>query len=292
MTAILLGTKRGLYRLGENDPTALADKSVTALSSDAGWAVVDGRELWRSVLRGEWERVTSSDMDLRCVEAVNDEVYAGSAEAHLLRYDGATIQVVDDFEQVEGREDWFTPWGGPPDVRSIAASDSGELFVNVHVGGIVKGRDDKWEPTVDISADVHEVRIARDRIIAACAVGLAESGDGGYAWSYDDEGLHATYARAIAVGNETLFMSVSRGPRGGDAAIYRQPLDGTQVFERCDLPPFQDNIDTGCLDAHGDDVVFGTREGEVYLSSDCGATWEKVRDSLPPVTYVRFAEAG
>ena len=288
MAEIVVATKRGLHHL-DSGKIEFADRAVTALSDDARLAILDHHELWAD--RDGWRHVaTYEDLDLTCV-AARGGMYVGTSEAHLLRLENDALAPVEDFESVEGRGDWFTPWGGPPDIRSIAVDDSGELFVNVHVGGIVKGSGDKWEPTVDISADVHEVRIADDRIVAACAVGFAESGDGGYAWSYDDEGLHATYARAIAAGGDVLFMSVSQGPRGGDAAIYRQPLDGTSPFERCDLPSFTDNIDTGCLDAVGDDVAFGTRDGEVFHSTDHGATWTKVTDTLPAVSHLRFVEA-
>ena len=286
MAEIVVATQRGLHHL-DSGKIEFADRAVTALSTDAGLAVIDRRELWAN---GDgWRQVATAEMDLHCV-AANGDIYAGTSEAHLLRSSNESLELVESFEDAEGRGDWFTPWGGPPDVRSIAADASGRLFVNVHVGGIVTGDGEKWEPTLDISADVHEVRAAGDRIVAACAVGLAESGDGGFAWSFDDEGLHATYASAIAVGGDVLFMSVSQGHRGGDAGIYRQPLDGSSRFERCDLPNFSDNIDTGCLDAVGDEVVFGTRDGEVFHSADHGSTWDKVTDVLPSIEYVRFAK--
>jgi hypothetical protein len=282
MRRIIVGTGAGLREVGKGDSVAFEGRDVTALSPEAAWAVVDGRELWKR--ESAWELVASSDLGLRCVLPVGDEVYVGAAEAHLLKLSGDGLATIPAFEEVEGRDEWFTPWGGPPDVRSIAASPTGDLYVNVHVGGIVKGDGDmSWEPTLDIAADVHEVRVSGDLIIAACAVGLAESGDGGFAWNYDDEGLHATYARAIAAGERYLFMSVSHGPRGGDAAVYRQPCDGDRSFERCGLPSFPDNIDTGCLDAIDDVAAFGTRQGEVFVSTDHGATWNKVAHDLPPV---------
>ena len=285
MVDALIATERGLFSTPSPDAVGFQGRNVTALSPDGAWAVIDRQELWRNV--ASWELVDSSDLGLQCVLPVGDDVYAGSADAHLLKVVGDRLEIVPGFEEVEGRDDWFTPWGGPPDVRSIAASSSGEIYVNVHVGGIVKGDGDaKWEPTLDISADVHEVRVSESLVIAACAVGLAESGDAGFAWNYDHEGLHATYARAIAAGDEDLFMSVSHGPRGGDAAIYRQPCDGDRCFERCDLPSFTHNIDTGCLDASGRTVVFGTRGGDVYLSEDSGATWSVVRDGLSAVNHV------
>ena len=282
----MVATERGLYDL-DSGRVEFAGRAVTALSSTGHLAIIDGRELWMGP--DGWRSLASSDLGLTCTTAANRDIYVGTSEAHLLRLNGDSLGLVEAFDQVEGRDEWFTPWGGPPDVRSLAVDDKGELYVNVHVGGIVKGGgDSRWEPTLDISADVHEVRIAGERIVAACALGLAESGDGGFAWSYDDEGLHATYSRAIAAGGDVLFMSVSRGPRGGDAAIYRRPLDGTSPFERCDLPNFPGNIDTGCLDANGGEVVFGTRTGEIFHSTDHGDTCEKHTGSLPPINQVRF----
>ena len=284
MIDALLATQRGLYRTGTAAPVAFEGRAVTALSPDARWAVIDRRELWRN--DGSWEQMVAADIDLHCVLETDGEVYTGTHAAHLLRLSNHGLEEVSGFEEVEGRDGWFTPWGGPPDVRSLAAGPDGELYVNVHVGGIVKGAGEKWEPTLDIGADVHEVRTSGNLIVAACAVGLAESGDGGFAWNYDDEGLHATYARAIAVGDDYLFMSASHGPRGGDAAIYRQPCDGDRAFERCELPSFEDNIDTGCLDALGEVAAFGTRAGEVYASTDHGDSWSVVAEDLPPVQHV------
>ena len=282
MRRIFVGTAGGLHEVGTPDPVAFAGGSVDALSHDGGWAIVDGSRLC-SRAAGWSEAARSEASDLTCVAAFEDGVLLGTREAHLSRLRGGRLDRVSSFEDAPTRDDWFTPWGGPPDVRSLAVIGA-DVYVNVHVGGILRGHpDSKWEPTIDISSDVHEVRAVGDLVVAATARGLAESGDGGFAWSFDDEGLHATYARAIAAGERYLFMSVSHGPRGGDAAVYRQPCDGDSSFERCDLPSFPDNIDTGCLDAVDDIVALGTRQGEVFVSSDHGGSWNKVADDLPPV---------
>ena len=79
----------------------------------------------------------------------------------------------------------FTPWGGHPAVRTIAAGAEGELYVNVHVGGILRSDDDgaSWRPTIDIRSDVHEV-LAVPGAPRPCAGGhrrrqAATSEDGG-----------------------------------------------------------------------------------------------------------------
>ena len=284
MRQIVVATSNGLFDAESKECIAMDERSVDALSPDGLWAIVDGAELWTR--DGEWAHVATADgFDLTCVASFGGDALVGTAEAHLLAFRDDRLEHVVAFENVAGRDEWFTPWGGEPDVRSIAAD--GSVYVNVHVGGIVKGDGDStWEPTLDISTDVHEVRIAGDLLVAASARGLAESGDGGYAWSIDGEGLHSTYARAIAVGGDHLFISVSHGPRGGDGAIYRQPCDGDRAFERCDLPSFRHNIDTGCLDAVDDLVAFGTLEGDIFTSEDQGSTWQHTSSMLPAIRHL------
>ena len=284
MNGIVVGTAGGLFEARTSRPIAFEGRSIDAQSTEADWTVVDARELWTQ--SEGWSKVAiTREWDLTCVLPLNRTALVGTAEAHLMRLSEDKLETVRAFERVEGRNEWFTPWGGPPDTRSIARAGSA-VYVNVHVGGIVKGDGESWEPTIDISADVHEVRAAGDVLIAACAVGFAESDDGGASWTFDDAGLHATYARAVAASPGFLYMSVAHGPRGGDAGIYRKPLDKSSAFSRCDLPSFRDNIDTGCLDASDALVAFGTSQGEVFASSDHGATWERIASGLPPVQNI------
>lgn len=48
--------------------------------------------------------------------------------------------------------------GGPPDTRSIT-EDGDTVYVNVHVGGVLRSSDqgESWQPTIDIGADIHRV---------------------------------------------------------------------------------------------------------------------------------------
>lgn len=282
MSEVVVATERGLFQVGGSDPIGFEERSVDAISEDATWAIVDARELWSR--SDGWSRVATADeWDLTCILPRDDEVLVGTAEAHLARCRDGGLETVGSFEEVPGRATWFTPWGGPPDVRSLAHV-AGDVFVNVHVGGIVRGDgESRWTPTLEITADVHEVIAVGETLMAACAVGFAESGDGGESWAFDDHGLHATYARAIAATSTSVYMSVARGPRGGDAGIYTKERSERGTFTRCDLPSFSDNIDTGCLAAAEDLVAFGTRDGDVYASSDGGRTWDAIARDLPPI---------
>jgi hypothetical protein len=203
------------------------------------------------------------------------------------------LEPVESFEAVEGRETWHTPWGDPADVRSIAVGLDGAIYVNVHVGGVVRSRDagHSWTPTVDIEADVHQViaHPARAEVVLAAAYeGFGLSRDGGDSWRFIADGLHAHYARAVAVAGETVLLSASTGPQGRRAALYRKPLDCGTKFVRCSdgLPWFDHNIDTACLAAEGSLVVFGTDDGRVFRSLDEGAQWTLIAKGLPTITAV------
>ena len=294
MARILVGTVKGLHRLGDSEEVELEGREVTSLTD--GWVLLDGQSIMRSDGDG-WQEVASLESRrATCLGPTPHGVLVGTSEAHLLHLSGGDLERVDAFEDVDGRDEWYTPWGGPPDVRSLAHDAAGALYVNVHVGGIVRSRDGgrSWQPTIDIHHDVHQVLTHPDRaglVFAAAAVGLARSDDGGDTWTVEREGLHATYSRAVAVVGDSVLLSASTGPGGRQSAIYRRPLDGGS-FERCrgGLPEwFSSNVDTGCLAADGAIAVFGTRDGMVYLSEDSGRTWEVAAAGLPEVTCVSLA---
>ncbi len=302
MATILVGTDDGVLRLGGPVQEGwLPGKAVNALTRGQGalWALADGRELWREPLDGGGVAAVSGELRLNCLGVDDRGVVAGTSEAHLLRLDGDELRRVAEFDRAQGRNGWYTPWGGPPDVRSLARGADGTLWVNVHVGGILRAEaDGGFTPTIDLDADVHQV--AADpgeprRVLAATAYGLAESRDAGATWSFATEGMHASYCRAVALAGETLLVSCSDGPRGGRATLYRRPSRSPAPetpFERCGagLPEwFERNIDTACLDAAGATVAFGTAGGEVYASADAGATWTREATSLPPVRCLLLA---
>src|SRR5437763_19482 len=62
----------------------------------------------------------------------------GTRKARLLRIgENAAVELVGGFDRAPGRDGWYTPWGGPPDTRSIS-EDRQSVFVNVHVGGVLR----------------------------------------------------------------------------------------------------------------------------------------------------------
>jgi hypothetical protein len=295
MPTILVGTDDGIGTVGDPEQP-FRGRAVGALTAGDGaiWALVEGRELWRLDGAGGDRAVASTaGARLNCLAVAGGTVLAGAAEGRLLRLEAGELRPVEAFDRVEGRAGWYTPWGGPPDVRSIAVGADGGLWVNVHVGGIPASADGggTWRPTIDVDADVHQVASHPDdpgRVLAATARGLADSADAGASWAYLTEGMHAGYCRAVALAGDTVVVSCSTGPGGGRAGLYRRPLDAPAgaPFERCrdGLPEwFQGNVDTACVDAAGATVALGTAAGEVFASEDAGGTWERLAAGLPPV---------
>jgi hypothetical protein len=298
MTRILVGTADGLHEFthdGRAGPILHRGRGVIALAPEgpALWAVLDGNEVWHTAGQDWWFQVeTMEGLRANCLADTRAGLIVGTSEARLYRVAGQGLEPVAGFDQVEGRPDWYTPWGGPPDARSISEDDD-TVYVNVHVGGIVRSvdRGDTWKPTIDIHADVHQVWASSGRVLAACAQGLAVSEDQGESWTMRSDGLHAGYSRAVAVCGDSVLLSASTGPRGGKSAIYRgSAKDGP--FERCrdGLPEwFEDNIDSHCLDAMPEDDVaaFGTSDGRVFTSADQGITWAELAAGLPAVHCLR-----
>jgi hypothetical protein len=301
-SSILVGTGGGLWQLAGDAAApveALAGRAVTALALEGPrrWAVVDGGALWEGG-DGAWTaRASIEGPPATCVALTSDGPLIGTEQAHLWRWTAGRLARIESFEVVEGRQAWYTPWGDPADVRSLAPAADGTLHVNVHVGGVARSRDRgaSWTPTVDIETDVHQVLAHPTRpevVLLAAAEGFGVSRDGGDTWQFTTAGLHAHYLRAVTVAGEHVLVSASAGFHGRRSAIYRRRLEGGTRFERCEagLPRwFDDNIDTGCLAAAGPLVVFGTSDGRLFRSHDTGEHWDLVLKGLPPIACVVMA---
>jgi hypothetical protein len=291
---IAVATRDGVRFLsGEH---LLKGREIGAMSSHAGalWFVADHRELWRTQQDGEPELIASSPTDVVSLVA-GAGVYAGSDPAHLSVVRDGALERVTAFDEVEDRDAWYTPWGGPPAVRSLAQAPGGALLANVHVGGILRSDDGgaSWTQTIDIDTDVHQVIAPRDDLaLAATGAGFAISRDGARSWTFDDEGLEHTYCRAVALAGDTIVLSASSSHTGRNAALWRRPMSLASPFERCGggFPDrVGDNIDTFWIAASGGEVVVATPGGEVYRSTDQAATWALEVEGLDGISSVAIA---
>jgi hypothetical protein len=287
--AIDIGTEQGLRSLDGGDER-LAGQPVTALAGD--WALV-GED--RLVALTSGAEVKLEGPRAWCLLDAGAQLYVGTAEARLFA-GPATVAgdfaPVGSFDRIDTRDQWYTPWGAPPDTRSLTAGPDGALFVNVHVGGVWRQLpDDQWAEVVSVDADTHQVTASDDAVVAAAAIGFGRSLDGGATWDWTADGLHGSYSRAAAIAGDTALVTASTGPGSRRGAVYRRLLRGDRAFGKCagGLPEwFPFNLDTGQLAAKGDEVVLGTSDGRVYRSSDVGSTWDLVAEELPPVRAVTF----
>jgi hypothetical protein len=301
---IRLATDDGLISLLQDDRATAFDGSKVIALADRWAVLVDGAVV---TVDGA-EPVSDFDgLDPWCVVASSDGgAIVGTSKARLFRVtpDGQATPV-ESFDRIPTRDEWYTPWGAPPDTRSLAITSDGELMVNVHVGGIWAGpasaggvgdgaNGDRWEPVVEVDADVHQVAAAADApvVVAAAAIGCGVSLDGGHTWRWSHDGLHAPYARAVAIAGDVILVSASTGPGTRSGALYRRGLASDGPFERCGggLPAsFPFNLDTFTVAASADVAVLGTSDGRLFRSADQGASWEPVADDLPAIHAVALA---
>lgn len=287
---LVIATADGIRLDGRHE---LPGTNVRALAhaGNAWWAASD--DALRCRRDGEWTTIASA-AGLTSVLATGDLVFAGTDDGRVLRLDGDRLATLPGFDQVPGRDTWHAVGSSKPYVRSLSATAGGALLANVHVGGIPRSTDHgvSWTPTIDVEADVHEVRAHPDRpdlVFAAAAVGLCRSDDAGETWKVTTTGLHATYCRAVACAANLLFVSASTGPSSERGAVYRQVVDDHGPFERCTngLPEWLPyNIDSGALATDGTTAAFGGRDGTVYVSQDAGRSWRVFADDLPRVNAI------
>lgn len=300
--SLVVGTAGGLFRVAAGGVVKLDGRVVHALahSGDAWWAIFEAKHLEWSVDLNHWKHVaTVEGKKAISLLAAGVDVFVGTSEAGLLYLRGGRLVPVEGFARTPGRDTWGTPWGGPPDARSLAATADGVILANVHVGGVVRSADwgQTFVPTMDIEADCHQVFAhPREplRAYAATAMGLGESGDAGRTWRFRRDGLHATYGRAVAIGRDFGYASFSKSERGQEAAVYRFPLRNGGGFERLTngLPRwFADNVNTACLAAQGRVVALGTVDGRVFLSRDQGESWQELAHGLERARAVVIEEA-
>lgn len=292
---LYVGTSNHLEEI-DSSLTLAADASVTAIAGrgDSAWVLLDR------------ERIAEiGDLDVRPIAEISGAAQSigvtrdsgllvGLQGGHLCLLDETGHSApIESFDRVAGRDEWENPAGPVPDLRSIAIGQQDEWYANVHVGGVWRSTDQgrTWTGVIEPESDVHEVATGEGGIVCvAAAKGFGWSADSGATWTWMTDGLHAPYARAVAVSGDTVYVSASTGPRTSDGRLYRASIGSS--FEACNrgIPEsFPFNIDTGTLAASGESVAFGTQSGDFYRSSDSGNSWEKVASEMRPVTFVRFA---
>jgi hypothetical protein len=279
--ALVAATADGLALRNRNEP-ALPGRTIGSLAVDGDtvWALVESTELHRVRGTAASELVaTLEGGSATCVHVHHGTVFVGGDDAGLWRLRGEVLEPVLSFEHAPTRGDWSTPWGGPPSVLSMASHDD-DLYVGVHVGGIIRSSDggETWTDTIDLRVDVHEVAVNPDDGVVWAATGeraLAASPDRGTSWGFHTDGLHATYSLALAITSAGVLAGASSGHAGRDGAVYL--FDGTR-FETVDgLPERLDGaVGPRQIVGNGDHAALVAPGGAVSVSDDGGRHWSRV----------------
>ena len=185
---MLIATEKTLYNLpseqdSERPVWCLNSEGIQAVTEAGKFVVIaekDGKiRMGRS---GEFEVVNETGIKERITSLliVGFDPFVlliGTEPPQIYRLNGSTsaTEKMESFEQLECRKEWFTPWGGPPAVRSMAASQGGNVYADIHVGSIMRSSDAgyTWEPVnPQLNKDVHQVNTspaAPERVYANTA---------------------------------------------------------------------------------------------------------------------------
>ncbi len=275
-------------------------------------ATGQGREVWEYSGERGWVRVPLPDDGVAVASLLlapdGETLYAGTEPGSLYRkrWREPAWELVCTVHRLPLAAGWHTPWGGPAAVRTLAAGrDADYLYLDIHVGGILRTRDGgrTWV-SVDrgLEEDVHDMAthpLAPARVYAATADGFYLSEDEGDTWQRRNQGLENRYCRGIAVHpREPNALLISGSPfpppawrrHGPQFGLFRSD-DAGRSWRRIreGLPdPSPAVIDTRCIAfsrGRPDCALLGAGSA-LYASDDAGRTWQCVADGLPEVRSV------
>ncbi len=290
---MLIATSTRVFSLEEGTPIPiLTCEGIRCLAEGVRSSAVGLAAGQVVVLAGSRSQTRATGMDgpVECMALVSEDplqVLLGTEPPHLYLLDGeeGPAQRLESFDALDCRSTWFTPWGGPPAVRSLARSGDW-VFADIHVGSIMRSPDlgATWEPvTPDLHPDVHQVAAApgtEGRLYANTADAVFVSDDYGYSWEHRAEGLENRYGRAVAVhprDSDCLLASVSLGP-GGRGDVKGQLYfsgDAARTWTRAvaGFPEVRGNIDTFHLAFDAGGTAWAAVEDRLYRSEDGGRSW-------------------
>lgn len=253
-------------------------------------ALTDGSLLFSK--RNELQQVStniSDRIDALCLLQEQPlHLLIGTTPPHVYRLEeDRTVGLCPSFEALSVRSQWYTPWGGPPAVRSLAATTDGWVYADIHVGSIMRSPDQghTWEPvTPTLHQDVHEVTTtpaSDNHVYANTYLSVYVSDDRGKTWHHRSDALQNRYGRGVAVNPKdpsVLLCGVSDGPTGVNVRgqlYYSENAGDTWNHITKGFPlSTRQNIDTFHIVYMDENTAWVADENNLYLSEDCGQTWE------------------
>ena len=310
----LIATQNGIFAWDESNQ-ALSSfglegvdvRHISSSCSDTIFALDSSGRVWVKNGFAQWTLVKLNNVheviSTIFIHPATSDVYIGTEPPRLYRLQNGDSHLVTDLTSLEGAEHWYTPYGAPPAVRSIAPAGKVGLYLNIHVGGVLRTLDKgrTWTATNNgLDLDVHQVYSSPANpsvVYAATATGFALSENQGDSWMFRNAGLKNLYTRGIAVNPEkpeeilvsgSTFMPDDWETRGKSFSLFRS-TDKGEHWERVvsGFPEaVESEIDTGCIVfslISSDLVLCGVRSGQLYGGRDSGLSWEVIATELPQI---------
>jgi hypothetical protein len=300
MTTVLVATSNGCRVFTERGQgmLELPGEPVYALTREApdyAIAVIRGTEVWRRAPPGSWTRLGAAERNIGSLAVHRECVFAGYRdEAAVVRISpNGKAQQVRGFDEMPGREEWFSQ-GPPLNIRSLTSTaDNSALMATVHVGGIPRSTDGgkTWLPTLPVTHDVHETRAHPTRpnmVAAAAAVGFCASLDAGATWNVISEGLDPPYSLATAWIEDEALFSIQDGPFAKRARICRWRIGESRAEGVTDgLPDWlEGTVDTGHIAAGDGRAAIMDGGGTLWLSGAGSRDWKPIATGVQKVLSV------
>ncbi len=292
---MLIATEDIVYRLkGEGEPEPVFEQEgVRRVAEGQALDIVALEDGALVVLEpGSAERIeTSIEGSIHSLLLLREqplELLIGTEPPHVYRLSGGSVERIESFDRLECRSEWYTPWGGPPAVRSMACTGDGWVYADIHVGSIMRSADRgvTWGPvTPELHKDVHQVSTCPaddERVYAETAAAFYLSQDRGESWEHRADDLDERYGRAVAVhpdDPDLVLATVSDGPHGENVhgQLHRSEdagLNWTHVIDGFPHSTWK-NIDTFHVTFAGDGTAWATVEKDLYVSRDRAANWRR-----------------
>jgi hypothetical protein len=305
---MLIGTNHTVYTLnpGDAEPAIIyADGNVRCVAEGASLDVIalsDNRicigrnNEWRSYETG----ITGSIESLLIVDEDPLRLLIGTEPPNLYEFSGDGPAVRNEsFSQLECRNGWHTPWGGPAAVRSLAKTPDGSVYADIHVGSIMRSADNgvTWEPVVpELHEDVHQVATcpaAPEHVYADTAAAVYISHDRGNTWIHCSEDMNNRYGRAIVVHPSDpacILATVSDGPHGENVhgELWRTDDGGAHWEHITGRFPGSTtgNIDTFHIAFNREGIAWAIVDRQLFTGYDKASRWELCWTAPEPIGMI------